>query len=249
MPTGQPVGTRALVLQHQHNAPPALLSDWARARAVELVVVRADRARELPAPDGFAFVITLGSDHSAGHRRPPWVERELDWIRTAHRAELPILGICFGAQALAVALGGSVHRETRPEIGWISVESAAPEIVADGPWFAWHEDVFDPPDGAAVVARNAFGPRRSWPARIWGCSSTQRSPPRWPRCGVRGRAASAGWRSQASTSGGSCTRALATSSARRWRASACSTRSPRAPHLNPGACRHQPCQAPLTPST
>ena len=159
MPTGGHVGTRALVLQHQRNAPPALLSDWARARAIEIVVVRADRARELPAIDGFAFAITLWSDHSAGHRRPPWVERELGWMRAAHQAELPILGICFGAQALAVALGGSVHRETRPEIGWISVESAAPEIVAGGPWFAWHEDVFDPPEGAAGVARNAFGPQ------------------------------------------------------------------------------------------
>lgn len=150
---------RALVLQHQRNAPPALLSDWARARAIELVVVRADRASELPPLDGFAFAITLGSDHSAGHRRPPWVERELEWVRRAHRAELPILGICFGAQALAVALGGSVHRAPRPEIGWISVESVAPEIVAGGPWFAWHEDVFDLPDAAAVIARNVFGPQ------------------------------------------------------------------------------------------
>jgi glutamine synthetase len=63
---------QALVLQHQHNAPPALLADWAAQREPELVVVRADRERELSEPDGFGFVVTLGSDHSAGSDRPPW---------------------------------------------------------------------------------------------------------------------------------------------------------------------------------
>jgi Glutamine synthetase, catalytic domain len=60
----------ALVLQHQRNAPPALLSDWARQRGVELTVRRADRAPTLPEPDAFAFAITLGSDHMYGTGEP-----------------------------------------------------------------------------------------------------------------------------------------------------------------------------------
>jgi hypothetical protein len=68
---------QALVLQHQHNAPPALLAGWAAQRELELVIVRADRERERPEPDGFGFAVPLGSDHSAGDDRPPWVEREL----------------------------------------------------------------------------------------------------------------------------------------------------------------------------
>ncbi len=150
---------RALVLQHQRSAPPALLSDWARQRGVELAVVRADRAHALPAPDGFDFAITLGSDHSAGHRAPPWVDRELDWLRLADRVAVPVLGICFGAQALAVALGGSIERARQPEIGWVSVRSQLPNLVEDGPWFAWHEDVFVLPSAATEIARNAFGPQ------------------------------------------------------------------------------------------
>jgi hypothetical protein len=119
----------ALVLQHQRNAPPALLSDWARQRGVELTVMRADRAPTLPEPDAFAFAITLGSDHSAGHRKPAWVDRELEWLRLADRAALPVLGICFGAQALAVALGGSVEHARQPEIGWISVRRSSPARI------------------------------------------------------------------------------------------------------------------------
>jgi GMP synthase-like glutamine amidotransferase len=152
-------GRRALVLQHQRNAPPALVSDWARLRAIELVVVRADRAQQLPAPDEFDFAIALGSDHGAGVGKPPWVDRELDWLRLADRLNVPILGICFGAQALAVALGGSIERARHPEIGWISVGSLMPEIVDHGPWFAWHEDVFVLPGTATEIARNAFGPQ------------------------------------------------------------------------------------------
>ena len=149
----------ALVLQHQHNAPPALLADWARQRGIELAVVRADRARALPQPGAFAFAIALGSDHSAGHRKPAWVDRELEWLRVADRAALPVLGICFGAQALAVALGGSIEHARHPELGWVSVQSRRPEIVEDGPWFAWHEDVFVLPPVATEIARNAFGPQ------------------------------------------------------------------------------------------
>jgi GMP synthase-like glutamine amidotransferase len=149
----------ALVLQHQRNAPPALLSDWARQRGIELTVVRADRAPTLPEPDAFALAITLGSDHSAGHRKPAWVDRELEWLRLADRAALPVLGICFGAQALAVALCGSVEHARQPETGWIAARPLRPKIVEDGPWFAWHEDVFVLPPAATKIARNGFGPQ------------------------------------------------------------------------------------------
>jgi GMP synthase-like glutamine amidotransferase len=148
---------QALVLQHQRNAPPALLADWAAQRDLELAVVRVDRERELPKPDGFGFAVTLGSDHSAGSDRPPWVERELAWLRCAHLRPLPVLGICFGAQALAVAIGGAVRRAADPEFGWVAVQTDAPDLVAEGPWFAWHGDVIQLPAVATEIARNDFG--------------------------------------------------------------------------------------------
>lgn len=150
---------RALVLQHQHNAPPALLADWAAAREVGLEVVRADTADALPGPDRFDCAIALGSDHSAGAGSPAWVARELDWLRLAHAAALPVLGICFGAQALAVALGGAVGRAQQLEIGWVYVQSDAVDLVEPGPWFTWHEDVIVLPPGATEIARNAVGPQ------------------------------------------------------------------------------------------
>ena len=61
-----------------------------------------------------------------------------------------MLGVCFGAQALAAALGGAVERAEVPEIGWIDVEGEAPEA---GRWFAWHEDSIVLPPAVEVRAR------------------------------------------------------------------------------------------------
>jgi GMP synthase-like glutamine amidotransferase len=179
---------QALVLQHQHNAPPALLADWAAQREFELVVVRADRERELPEPDGFGFAVTLGSDHSAGDDRPPWVERELAWLRCAHRQPLPVLGICFGAQALAVATGGAVRRADQPEFGWVAVQTDAPDLVAEGPWFAWHQDVIQLPAVATEIARNDFGTQAFTVGCNLGVQFTSGGHPR-PDRGLGGEAA------------------------------------------------------------
>jgi GMP synthase-like glutamine amidotransferase len=149
--------TRAVVLQHQDDAPPGLLEAWAGHRGVALDVLRPDRD-PLPDPAGVraACAIVLGLGRLGRRPDEPWIAPELDWLRGADAAGLPVLGICFGAQALAAALGGDVRRAAAPEIGWIRLaEHRAP--VPAGPWFAWHEDVLDPPPGADVLARNPVG--------------------------------------------------------------------------------------------
>jgi GMP synthase-like glutamine amidotransferase len=68
--------------------------------------------------------------------------------------DVPILGICFGAQHLARALGGEVGPATRAEVGWLDVESLAPDVVPPGPWLQWHRDRFTVPPGAELLARS-----------------------------------------------------------------------------------------------
>jgi GMP synthase-like glutamine amidotransferase len=107
--------TAALVFQTQDNCPPGLLCDWAEARAVELDILRVDRWDRLPAPGGYACAVVLGSDASVAGPVRGWVAQLLEWIGRADAAGLPVLGICFGAQALAAALGGSAVRLMSPE--------------------------------------------------------------------------------------------------------------------------------------
>ena len=146
-----------LVLQGQDNCPPGLLGAWAAARGMALDVLRVDRWGGLPDPSGYGCAIALGSSTSLAGPRPDWVAREVEWIRRADAAGVPVLGICFGAQALSVALGGSVARLESPECGWIELHTADPERVPVGPWLALHEDKISLPPRARELARNEFG--------------------------------------------------------------------------------------------
>ena len=143
------------VAQHEDGAPEGLLSGWAAARGIALHVVRPDRGDALPA-DVDALVV-LGSECYAVRGEHRWIDTELEQL-AALVPRLPVLGICFGAQALSVALGGGRRRAAVPEIGWVEVASSCGG-VCPGPWFAWHDDVIDPPPGATVTASNAYGPQ------------------------------------------------------------------------------------------
>jgi GMP synthase-like glutamine amidotransferase len=148
---------RGLLLQTQDSAPPGLLAAWADGRQIPLDVVRVDRSPRLPDPASFAFAVALGSHASLVGPRPGWVGSEVDWLRDAERAGVPVLGICFGAQALAVAHGGQVTRLPKPEVGWLQLDTADDLAVPSGPWLAWHEDAITLPPFGYELARNEAG--------------------------------------------------------------------------------------------
>jgi GMP synthase-like glutamine amidotransferase len=153
------VSMSALVLQTQDNCPPGLLGDWAASRGLALDVLRADRWSELPDPSVYDCAVALGSYASLAGPWADWVAREIEWIRHADAAGVPVLGICFGAQALAVALGGSVKKLPSPELAWIELDTADPDFVAAGPWLALHEDTITPPPLSYELARSGSGPQ------------------------------------------------------------------------------------------
>lgn len=113
------------------------------------------REGPLPALDGVDHVVVLGASWSVYDERiTGWMRAELDWLRAADAAGIPVLGICFGAQALTVALGGQVEAASRSEIGWVTVSTTVPEVIEPGPWLEFHSDRCLPPPGARVLASN-----------------------------------------------------------------------------------------------
>lgn len=135
-------------------APAGHILEWLSRRAIEHHLVTASTGEPLPEPSGFSGVIALGSERSAYDDHVPWVRDELSHLRRAVDAEVPVLGICFGGQALARALGASVAPAPATEIGWLDIGSRRPGLLADGPWFTWHSDQFSLPAGATLLARN-----------------------------------------------------------------------------------------------
>ncbi|HWE07884.1 MAG TPA: type 1 glutamine amidotransferase [Solirubrobacteraceae bacterium] len=143
-----------LILQHGDDGPPARFGAWLRDRGLPFVV---HPAAEQPPPDprDFSFVASLGSERSAGETEG-WVATEIASLREAVQADVPVLGLCFGGQALSVALGGGIEALARPEIGWIRVESLDPAIPA-GPWLQYHYDLMQLPPGAQDLAHSPAG--------------------------------------------------------------------------------------------
>jgi len=88
-----------------------------------------------------------------------WLSDEVRVIGDAVRAGKPVLGICFGAQVIARALGGDVSPAPVSEIGWTYIQSLEPELVSNGPWFQFHFDRFTVPPGARTVAENPAAPQ------------------------------------------------------------------------------------------
>jgi len=160
--------TSAVVLSHRdiaHELGP--LGEWAEQRGFD--VTRRYREDQGAIPDA-DLLIVLGSPLSvaAGYCTPAG-EAEValvqDWLDSGR----PCLGICYGAQVLTRALGGSVVRLPATARGWMTLEVGddSPDAFT-GPWMVWHEDAFLAPVQAQVRARSAHAQQVISHARAWG---------------------------------------------------------------------------------
>lgn len=168
-----------IVIQHEPGEGPGALSPALREAGLRERLVRAFLGES--APDGLAgargLVVLGGGASAAPDRRPPALEREIELLRAACAARVPVLGLCLGSQLLAAALGAEVTRATRPELGFLRVRLE--DGAADDPLFAglprsfvafhWHEDAFALPAGAAALASSTQTPRQAFRAgAAWG---------------------------------------------------------------------------------
>jgi GMP synthase-like glutamine amidotransferase len=148
------------IVEQDEDAPAGMLADWARERGHRVETLH---ARELgttwPDPARFGAIAALGSESSVHASPDPWIAAEIDFLRAAHHAGVPLLGLCFGGQALAAALGAEVRLAPGPEIGWLQLEPVDGAAVPPGPWFQWHFDTFAVPPGARLLARSALCPQ------------------------------------------------------------------------------------------
>ncbi len=151
-----------MFIAHERDVEPGWIGERAAERGFDVDVCEVRRAANAPAmrwpdPREFALIVPLGSAESAYDDALPWLPGELTMLREAVAADVPVFGICFGAQILARALGGHVGPAPRPEVGWFSIDTTAPDLVPAGPWLQWHLDAFTLPPGATVLARSDVG--------------------------------------------------------------------------------------------
>ena len=121
-------------------------------------VVKPLAGQPLPAHDEVAGAVVMGGPMNVDEvERFPALVAEREWLAEAVAREMPVLGICLGAQLLARALGAEVRAGER-EIGFAPVEihdAGDPLLGALAPStevLHWHGDCFDLPDGAEHLA-------------------------------------------------------------------------------------------------
>ena len=159
---------RALVIEHDWYCPAAGVGDRLVEHGYQLEAFRVlddptDPVCTKPYPDAtdYDVLVVTGSTWSVTDTDMigSWIGREVEMVRAAHDAGVPVLGLCFGGQVLSAALGGEVRRVDTPEFGWHEVDTDLPDAIAPGPWFEWHYDGFTVPDGATEIARTAVSPQ------------------------------------------------------------------------------------------
>ena len=94
-------------------------------------VLRVHEGARLPPPDQPAGVVVTGSPAMVSERLP-WSERAGRWLVDALAAGTPVLGICYGLQALVHHLGGRVEQAADREYGRAHLGRAEKDLLFDG---------------------------------------------------------------------------------------------------------------------
>ena len=129
-----------LVTEHAERDATNTLSATLRDHGHKLMVVRPHRGEALPPDlDNIDGLVIMGGPQTTDEMdRHPWMAREIELITQAHERGLPIVGVCLGAQLVALALGGEVGKAEKPELGMGKVTQSffgtTDPLLAGIPW-------------------------------------------------------------------------------------------------------------------
>ena len=131
----------------------------------------ADPKAVWPSTEALDGVVVMGGPQSVYEQATyPFLKPELAFLKRVVAEELPVLGVCLGAQLLATVLGAPVTKAPQKEIGWYPVMR---EPGADGDplfepfgstetMFQWHGDAFALPKGAVRLASSPLCPEQGF---------------------------------------------------------------------------------------
>jgi len=147
-----------LVIQHvPHERLGTFEESFTRAGCSILPLNSYNSKATWPALSAVQGIVVMGGPQSVYEQtKYPFLTKELALLREALTANLPILGVCFGAQLLAAALGAKVTRNPQKEIGWYPLmrePGTDTDLLCElfgqtETVFQWHGDTFALPNGA-----------------------------------------------------------------------------------------------------
>ena len=169
-----------LCISHEPSVSPGIASDVFDEAGVPFEVMQAWEASHWPDPEDIPGVVVLGGEMNADDvANFPFLEQVRGFTEAVTRRGAPVLGICLGAQILAIVLGGSVRKSERVELGFGSLDAtdegrSDPVLGGFGDGvdvFQWHEDTFSlPPESSLLLSGGGFNQAFRWGEK---CYATQ----------------------------------------------------------------------------
>jgi GMP synthase (glutamine-hydrolysing) len=168
-----------LLIGHDPNETFGLAPSTLSESGVAVGLHRAGAGDVLPAVDEVSGVVLFGGSMNVDMTdEHPYLAEEREFVRNVVVSGVPYLGICLGAQMLARALEGRVYPAGIREIGFNALRPTSEasndpllSVFVDGDMvFHWHEDTFELPHDAELLARGDDVPMQAFRMgeRAWG---------------------------------------------------------------------------------
>jgi GMP synthase-like glutamine amidotransferase len=150
-----------LIITHLPDRQDGIVREALEAAGCAVIERNPGDPEALPAALQVAGVVTLGGRQSATRvAEDPFLTAEVQLLQQALEHRVPVLGMCLGAQLLAVAAGGTASYSGRMNAGWpdlTMLPTAAGDPLFGGfpqrlPVLAWHEDIIGIPPQATELA-------------------------------------------------------------------------------------------------
>lgn len=157
---------QALVLKHIAIEGPGTLGDFLIKKGINLTTIELYKEDlyllSINLKEFIAVIILGGPMNVYEEDKYPFLKWENNFIKEVLRADMPLLGICLGAQLIAKAAGGKISKAPKKELGWFEV-ALEKETIRDRLFrgvednlrvFQWHEDTFTLPAQAVLLSRS-----------------------------------------------------------------------------------------------
>lgn len=164
---------KVLIITHVESEGPGTLGDFLQSFE-DLKIQEAALYNGEKLPDdarSFDAIVTMGGPMNVHDEDEyPFLREETEFLRQAIDANIPILGICLGAQMIARACHAPVNKAPEKELGWKNValtDSGRRDILFQGVTdkmrvFQWHEDTFEIPYGGSLLATSKECPNQAF---------------------------------------------------------------------------------------
>lgn len=150
-----------LILQHQGPEHQGYLGTWLKSKNIPFIVFNAEQSEFPSSIEPYAALAVMGGAMSANDKLYSNRQAEILILQAMH-FDIPVIGHCLGGQLMSKALGGTVSKSYKPEIGWQPIKYVDNELTKL--WFGsnptdtvihWHYETFSIPSGATLLASSA----------------------------------------------------------------------------------------------